>query len=55
MPNIDQVTTMKSKDLERFEKERSLYRFKAEMEKAEQSIIEEGTVSAGDMKKELGL
>lgn len=32
-----------------------LYKFKLEMEKGERSIVEEGTVSSKDLKKELGL
>ena len=33
----------------------ALYRFKLEMEKGERSILESGTISSEDLKKELGI
>ena len=51
----DQITLINSKELDELEKELALYRFKLEMEKGERSIIEEGTISSEDLKKELGI
>ena len=42
-----------SKELDEIEKELALYRFMLEMEKGERSILEVGTISAEDLKKEL--
>ena len=43
------------KELDEMEKELALYKFKLEMEKGERSIVEEGTISSENLKKELGL
>ena len=43
------------KELDEMEKELALYIFKLEMEKGERSIVEEGTISSENLKKELGL
>ena len=51
----DQVTMINSKELDEIEKELALYRFKLEMEKGERSILESGTISSEDLKKELGI
>ncbi len=51
----DQVTLINSKELDELEKELALCHFKLEMEKGERSILEEGTISSEDLKKELGL
>lgn len=50
-----QIALINMQELDDMEKELALYRFKLEMEKGERSIIEEGTVSSEDAKKELGL
>ncbi|MCR5475392.1 MAG: prevent-host-death protein [Lachnospiraceae bacterium] len=51
----DQITLINSRELDELERELALYRFKLEMEKGERSIIEEGTISSEDLKKELGI
>ena len=51
----DQVTLINSKELDEIEKELATYRFMLEMEKGERSILEEGTTSSEDLKKELGI
>jgi prevent-host-death family protein len=51
----DQITLINSKELDEMEKELALYRFKLEMEKGERSIMEEGTISSEELKKELGI
>ena len=48
-----QIALINMQELDDMEKELALYRFKLEMEKSERSIIEEGTVSSEDTKKEL--
>ena len=50
-----QIAMINMKELDDMEKELALYRFRLEMEKGERSIMEEGTVSAEDLKKELGI
>lgn len=50
-----QIAMINMKELDEMEKELALYRFRLEMEKGERSIMEEGTVSAEDLKKELGI
>ncbi len=49
----DQITMINSKELDELEKQLALYKFKLEMEKGERSILEEGTVSSENLKKEL--
>ncbi len=50
-----QIALINMKELDEMEKELALYRFKLEMAKGEQSILEEGTVSSEELKKELDL
>ena len=50
-----QIVMINMKELDKLEKELAFYRFKLEMEQGEKSIREEGTVSAEELKKELGL
>jgi hypothetical protein len=42
-------------ELDDLEKELALYRFKYEMEKGERSIREEGTITADELRRDLGL
>ncbi|MCR5651037.1 MAG: prevent-host-death protein [Lachnospiraceae bacterium] len=51
----DQITMINSKELDELEKQLALYKFKLEMAKGEHSILEEGTISSKDIKKELGI
>ncbi|MBP5555217.1 MAG: prevent-host-death protein [Lachnospiraceae bacterium] len=51
----DQITMINSKELDELERQLALYKFKLEMEKGERSILEEGTISSKDLKKELGI
>lgn len=51
----DQITLINTKELDELEREIALYRFKLEMQKGEQSILEEGTTSMEELKKELDL
>ncbi len=51
MPTI----MINSKELDELEKQLVLYKFRLEMEKGERSILEEGTISSEDIKKELGI
>ena len=48
-----QIAMINMKELDEMERELALYRFKLEMEKGERSILEEGTISSDDLKKEL--
>lgn len=50
-----QIAMINMQELDEMEKELALYRFKFEMEKGERSILEEGTVSSDELRKELGL
>lgn len=50
-----QIAMINMQELDELEKELALYRFKLEMEKGEKSILEEGTISSEDLRKELGL
>ena len=50
-----QIAMINMKELDEMEKELALYRFRIEMEKGERSIMEEGTISSEDLKKELGI
>ena len=50
-----QIAMINMKELDEIEKELALYRFKLEMAKGERSILEEGTISSEDLKKELGI
>lgn len=43
------------KELDDIENELALYKFKYEMAMAEKSIREEGTISADDLEKDLGV
>ena len=51
----DQITLINTKELDELEKQLAWYRFQLEMAKGEQSILEEGTVSNEELKKELGI
>ncbi len=51
----DQITMINTKELDELERELALYRFKLEMEKGERSILEEGSISSEELKKELGI
>jgi hypothetical protein len=44
-----------SKELDELERQLALYKFLLEMEKGERSILEDGTISSKDLKKELGI
>ena len=50
-----QIVMIDMKELDEMEKELALYKFKLEMEKGERAIVEEGTISSENLKKELGL
>lgn len=50
-----QIAMINMQELDDLEKQLALYRFKYEMEKGERSIREEGTISAEDLRRELGL
>ena len=50
-----QIAMINMKELDEMEKELALYRFRIEMEKGERSIMEEGTITSEDLKKELGI
>jgi len=51
----DQITMINSKELDEMEKLLAFYRFQLEVDKGERSILEEGTISSDELKKELGL
>ncbi|MCR5790192.1 MAG: type II toxin-antitoxin system prevent-host-death family antitoxin [Lachnospiraceae bacterium] len=50
-----QIVMINMKEFDEMEKQLALYKFKLEMEKGERSILEEGTISSEDLKKELGI
>ena len=50
-----QIAMINMQELDDLEKQLALYRFKYEMEKGERSIREEGTISADELRRELGL
>lgn len=50
-----QIAMINMQELDEMEKELALYRFKLEMAKGEKSILEDGTVSSEELKKELGI
>ena len=50
-----QIAMINMKELDELEKQLALYRFQLEMDKGERSILEEGTVSSEDLRKELGI
>lgn len=50
-----QIAMINMQELDEMEKELALYRFKLEMAKGEQSILEEGTISSEELKRELGI
>lgn len=50
-----QIAMLDIKELDEMEKELALCRFMLEMEKGERSILENGTVTAENIKKELGI
>ena len=50
-----QIAMINMQELDELEKELALYRFKLEMEKGEKSILQEGTISMDELKRELGI
>ena len=49
------ITMIDMQELDEIEKELAIYKFKYEMDVAEKSIREEGTISADDLEAELGV
>ena len=50
-----QIAMINMQELDEIEKQLALYKFQLEMEKGEQSIRNEGTVSSADLRKHLGI
>ena len=50
-----QIAMIDMQELDEMEKQLALYRFQLEMDKGERSILEEGTISSEDLRKELGV
>ena len=50
-----QIAMIDMQELDEMEKQLALYRFQLEMDKGERSILEEGTISSEDLRKELGI
>jgi hypothetical protein len=50
-----QIAMINMQELDDLEKQLALYRFKYEMEKGERSIREEGTITADELRRDLGL
>ncbi len=50
-----QIAMINMQELDEIEKELALYKFKLKMAEAEKSILTEGTVTAEELKKDLGL
>ncbi len=50
-----QCTVINMKELDELDKQKALYRFMSKLNEAEVSIREEGTISAEDLEKELGV
>ena len=50
-----QIAMINMQELDEMEKQLALYRFQLEMDKGERSIMEEGTISSEDLRKELGV
>ncbi|MBQ6091215.1 MAG: type II toxin-antitoxin system Phd/YefM family antitoxin [Lachnospiraceae bacterium] len=50
-----QIAMINMQELDDLEKQLALYRLQLEMQKGEQSIIEEGTISSKELRKELGI
>ncbi|MBO6300013.1 MAG: type II toxin-antitoxin system Phd/YefM family antitoxin [Lachnospiraceae bacterium] len=50
-----QIAMINMQELDEMEKQLALYRFQLEMDKGERSILEEGTISSEDLRKELGV
>lgn len=50
-----QIAMINMKELDDMEKQLALYRFQVEMQKGEQSIATEGTISSEALRNELGL
>ena len=49
------IAMINMRELDDLEKQLALYRFQIEMQKGEQSIASEGTISAKELRKELGI
>ncbi len=50
-----QIVMIDMKELDEMEKQIALYQFQLEMDRGERSILEEGTISSEDLRKELGI
>lgn len=50
-----EIAMISMDELDELERQLALYKFKVEMQKAEQSVLEEGTISADDLEAELGV
>ena len=50
-----QIAMINMQELDDLEKQLALYRFQIEMQKGEQSIATEGTISSKELRKELGI
>lgn len=49
------IAMVDMQEFDELEKQLALFKFQLEMEKGEQSIREQGTISSEDMRKELGI
>ena len=49
------IAMLDMKELDEMEKQIALLKFQVAMKEAEQSVVEEGTVSIEDLKKDLGV
>ena len=50
-----QIALINMQELDDIEKQLALYKFQVEMQKGEQSIAMEGTISSKELRKELGI
>ena len=50
-----QIAMINMQELDDMERQLALYRFRLEMEKGEESIREEGTISSEELRKDLGI
>lgn len=50
-----QIAMINMQELDDLEKQLALYRFQIEMQKGEQSMATEGTISSKELRKELGI
>lgn len=49
------IAMINMKEFDDLEKQLALYRFQIEMQKGEQSIVTEGTISSKELREELGI